>query len=493
MAPVIAALRAPAGAVRGARLHHRPAPRDARPGAGRCSGSRPDLDLGLMRRDQTLNGLAAAALAAVDGVLAARGPDWLLVQGDTTTAMAAALAAFHRRVRVGHVEAGLRTGDLQRPFPEEANRRIVDLLADALFAPTARCPRYAARRGVRPRARPRGGQHGDRRPAMSLLGRSSLTPQVRRGRRCWSRSTAARASARRWSGSSRRCAGSPSASRRCVWIYPVHRNPNVRGPAHEILGGLPNLELHEPFDYRELVRRLARCRFVLTDSGGIQEEAPTFGKPVLVLRETTERPEGVEAGVARLVGTDRRAIFAEAARAAAPREPLTAPWRARSTPTATAAPRERIAAILAGEPWTPFRPAGSRGQWMPVGGRAISWGRHGRSGAALHRRILRLRQRRRRGHPRRACSPVARPASGDLEVTVASGDPPRLHGSPRRARRGPGGDLPAVADDIRESGLVILGGGGLFQDYWDVPLAAASSRPASGGLPFYAGFACSPP
>ncbi len=140
------------------------------------------------------------------------------------------------------------------------------------------------------------------------------------------------------------------------WIYPVHRNPNVRGPAHEILGGLPNLHLHEPFDYRELVRRLMRCRFALTDSGGIQEEAPTFGKPVLVLRETTERPEGIEAGVARLVGADRETIFAEASRLLTSETAYLAMARA-GNPYGDGHAGERIAAILAGEPWTPFTPA----------------------------------------------------------------------------------------------------------------------------------------
>jgi UDP-N-acetylglucosamine 2-epimerase len=141
-----------------------------------------------------------------------------------------------------------------------------------------------------------------------------------------------------------------------AWVYPVHRNPNVRGPAHEMLGGLPNLELHDPFDYLELARRLKRCRFALTDSGGIQEEAPTFGKPVLVLRETTERPEGIEAGVARLVGTDRERIVAAAS------ELLTSPAAyeamARAVnPYGDGHAAERIAAILAGEPWTPFQAA----------------------------------------------------------------------------------------------------------------------------------------
>jgi UDP-N-acetylglucosamine 2-epimerase (non-hydrolysing) len=316
-------------------------------------GLRPDLDLRLMRPDQTLNGLTAAALAAIDGVLAAEAPDWLLVQGDTTTAMAAALAAFHRHVRVGHVEAGLRTGDLQRPFPEEANRRIVDLLADALFAPTARaCDTLLAEGSDPARVHVVGNTVIDALQTISgelsgphESGRTEVLVTVHR----------------------RESFGAPlieifSALRRLAesfpdvdWIYPVHRNPNVQGPAHEILGGLPNLHLHEPFDYRELVRRLMRCRFALTDSGGIQEEAPTFGKPVLVLRETTERPEGIEAGVARLVGADRETIFAEASRLLTSKTAYLAMARA-GNPYGDGHAGERIAAILAGEPWTPFAP-----------------------------------------------------------------------------------------------------------------------------------------
>jgi len=317
-------------------------------------GLRPDLDLRLMRPDQTLNGLTAAALAAIDGVLAAEAPDWLLVQGDTTTAMAAALAAFHRRIRVGHVEAGLRTGDLQRPFPEEANRRIVDLLADALFAPTDRARDTLLAEGSDPaRVHVVGNTVIDALQTIS----GELSDSLESGR------TEVLVTVHR-----RESFGAPlveifSALRRLAesfpsvdWIYPVHRNPNVQGPAHEILGGLPNLHLHEPFDYRELVRRLMRCRFALTDSGGIQEEAPTFGKPVLVLRETTERPEGIDAGVARLVGADRETIFAEASRLLTSETAYLAMARA-ANPYGDGHAGERIAAILAGEPWTPFTPA----------------------------------------------------------------------------------------------------------------------------------------
>jgi UDP-N-acetylglucosamine 2-epimerase (non-hydrolysing) len=315
---------------------------------------RPDLDLGLMRRDQTLNGLAAAALAAMDAVLADRAPDWLLVQGDTTTAMAAALAAFHRGVRVGHVEAGLRTGDLARPFPEEANRRVVDLLAAALFAPTERAGRALLAEGCDPaRVHVVGNTVID---ALRLLPQDPEGPPERPEVLITvHRRESFGAPLREIFAALRRLAESfPGVD----WIYPVHHNPNVRGPAFETLGGLPNLQLHDPFDYRELVRRLSRCRFALTDSGGIQEEAPTFGKPVLVLRETTERPEGIEAGVARLVGTDRERIFAAAAELLTSGEAYEAMARA-VNPYGDGHAAERIAAILAGQPWTPFRPSGA--------------------------------------------------------------------------------------------------------------------------------------
>jgi len=314
----------------------------------RLLGLVPDLDLRLMRPDQTLNGLASATLAAMDEVLAARAFDWLLVQGDTTTAMATALAAFHRGVRVGHVEAGLRTGDLARPFPEEANRRIVDVMAAALFAPTERAGRILLDEGsAAERVHVVGNTVIDALRTISRDLQETQEPEVLitvHRRESFGAPLLAIFAALR-----RLAEGFPGVR----FIYPVHKNPNVSGPARERLGGLPNLELHEPFDYRELVRRLMRCRFALTDSGGIQEEAPTFGKPVLVLRETTERPEGVDAGVARLVGTDPERIFAEAARLLTSEAAYLEMARS-VNPYGDGHAAERIAAILAGESWTPF-------------------------------------------------------------------------------------------------------------------------------------------
>jgi UDP-N-acetylglucosamine 2-epimerase (non-hydrolysing) len=314
----------------------------------------PDRDLRLMRSRQGLNDLAAAALTAMDETLAETAPDWVLTQGDTTTAMAASLAAFHRRVRVGHVEAGLRTNDLDSPFPEEANRRIADAVASALFAPTAGAASTLEASGCDPTkvhlvgntvvdalqmlagTLPSSPPPGQCEVLVTMHRRESFGEPVRQVLAALRRLAVAFPSVR--------------------WVYPVHPNPEVRGPAHEALGNLPNLELHEPFDYVELLARLARCRFVLTDSGGIQEEAPAFGKPALVLRETTERPEGVDAGVARLVGTDCERIVAAAT------ELLTSPaaYAAMSravNPYGDGLAAERIVAVLAGEPWTPFQPA----------------------------------------------------------------------------------------------------------------------------------------
>lgn len=265
---------------------------------------RPDHDLDLMRPNQALNELTARALRRADALLGELRPDWTVVQGDTTTAMATALAAFHQGLRVAHVEAGLRTGDLTAPFPEEANRRIIDLTGDLLLAPTSRAEEALLLEGCDPQKIVVTGNTvidalqwvstsmPDEPPANEVL------VTVHR----------------------RESFGEPLleilaaleelATRFCEtrWILPVHLNPNVGPVVRERLGGIENVRLEPPMRYDTLVRHLRRARFVLTDSGGLQEEAPTFGKPVLVLRDKTERPEGVEAGVARLVGTGRERI-----------------------------------------------------------------------------------------------------------------------------------------------------------------------------------------
>src|SRR5487761_2761449 len=276
---------------------------------------RPDFDLDVMRPDQSLAGLTAALFTGLDRVLAEVRPDWVLAQGDTTSAFAASMTAYYHGVRFGHVEAGLRTGDKRRPFPEEINRRIADLVADAHFAPTERARQALLREGC---------------PAATILvtGNTGIDALLDVAARPydWSAGPLAilppdrplvliTAHRRESFGAAFRdlCLALRDLAARfepegVQFIYPVHLNPNVRQPVGEILTGLPNVHLLEPLDYRDLVHLMKRSTLILTDSGGVQEEAPSFGVPVLVLRETTERPEGVEAGLAHLVGTRRARI-----------------------------------------------------------------------------------------------------------------------------------------------------------------------------------------
>jgi len=300
-----------------------------------------DVDLDLMRPGQTPNEVASRVFAAFDPVLAELSPDWVLVQGDTTTAMAASLAAFHRGIRVGHVEAGLRTGDLRNPFPEEMNRRVVDVVADAYFAPTRRAAEALAAEGVEP-------------GKIFQTGNTIVDALLEIAKRL---DTAEEEDLVLITTHRRESFGEPmtrvvraiarlaSAFPQTRFVHVVHPNPKVRAVV-EVNRGLPNVRLVEPLNYREFTDLLRRCRVVLTDSGGVQEEAPTFGKPVLVLREKTERPEGVEAGVARLVGTDPEAIFAHASRLLTDVDSRLA-MRARGNPYGDGHAAQRIADALA--------------------------------------------------------------------------------------------------------------------------------------------------
>lgn len=277
----------------------------------------PDFDLAVMRADQSLAFLTAAVVQGLDSVLAAERYDWVLVQGDTTTCMAASLAAFYHKVRVGHVEAGLRTGDKYQPFPEEINRRITTAVADAHFAPTSWAADNLLRENVQAATVHVTGNTvidalldvagRDFDPAGTPLeglpddGRLVLMTAHRR---------------ENFGAPIRDICGAvldlveefPDLR----VVYPVHLNPNIQGPVRELLGAHPRVTLLPPLDYLPLVQLMRRAHLVLTDSGGIQEEAPGLGKPVLVLRNTTERPEGVDAGTVRLVGTDRAAVAAAA-------------------------------------------------------------------------------------------------------------------------------------------------------------------------------------
>ena len=303
----------------------------------------PDIDLDLMRPDQSPSEVAARVLPALDSVLSERNPDWLLVQGDTTTAMAAALAAFHRRVRVGHVEAGLRTGDLSAPFPEEMNRRVVDLVASAHFAPTARAAAALRHEGV-----PESGVHLTGNTVVDAL----LQIAERQGPAeeedlvlvtAHRRESFGEPLARIVRAIARLAASFPQTR----FLHVLHPNPNVLAAVRQN-EGLANVELVQPLDYATLVRLMRRSRLILTDSGGIQEEAPTFGKPVLVLREKTERPEGIEAGVALLTGTDDETIVREASRLLSD-ETARRAMAARANPYGDGRASDRIADALWGQ------------------------------------------------------------------------------------------------------------------------------------------------
>lgn len=286
-------------------------------------GITPDIDLGLMTAGQSLNALSGQILTSVDAVLEQVRPDRVLVHGDTATAMAAALAAFHRRIPVGHVEAGLRTYDLQKPWPEEMNRRFVDIVSDLMFAPTEGSASNLAGERLGGRVVVTGNTVIDalHQAQAILAGDASLRTRIDRDLPDFNpdRRLVLVTGHRRESfggGFQDICdALLRLAARDDVEIvYPVHLNPNVREPVHRVLGGRSNIHLIAPQDYFPFVRLMQRADVILTDSGGVQEEAPALGKPVLVMRDVTERPEAIAAGVAELVGTNPDHIVEATAR-----------------------------------------------------------------------------------------------------------------------------------------------------------------------------------
>lgn len=269
-------------------------------------GLKPDVDLDLMIESQQLDDLAARVLGAMHEVLAEIRPDVLLVQGDTTTAMAAALSGFHAGVQVAHVEAGLRTGNARLPFPEEANRRIIDTVSDWVFAPTEPARATLLAEGHRPdRALLTGNTVVD---ACRLV--AARAAPVSRNDEVLITLHRRESHGEPLRGMLRAVAALAERYPAYRWTFPVHPNPAVRHAVAEILDGQERIERTESLDYPDLIAAIRRSKLVLTDSGGIQEEAPTFGTPVLVLRDATERPEGVAAGAARLVGTQPDAIVA---------------------------------------------------------------------------------------------------------------------------------------------------------------------------------------
>ncbi len=278
---------------------------------------KPDYDLDLMREDQTMAQISAGIFTHLDPILADFNPDWVLAVGDTTTVVTTSLLAFYRKIKFGHIEAGLRTHDKWHPFPEEINRRLATVTADLHFAPTEWSQGNLLREGIEPEKIFVTGN-----PVIDALRFVSVQPEPREVSRLLVEipkpGKLILVTAHR-----RENFGQPLenicralkqiATRGDVHIiYPVHLNPNVQEPVNRILAGIKNITLLPPLDYLPLVHLMKHATLILTDSGGIQEEAPSFGVPVLVMRETTERPEGVEAGSLKLVGTETNSIVREA-------------------------------------------------------------------------------------------------------------------------------------------------------------------------------------
>lgn len=283
----------------------------------------PEHDLDLMLPNQSLDTLSARLLTELGKVMDADRPDRVIVQGDTATAMIGALTAYYRKIPVGHVEAGLRSGNIYHPWPEEVNRKVVGAIADLHFAPTD-----TSRDALLAENVPAERIHVTGNTVIDALIEtrarvdsdaalaSTIAPIAARfaGKRIVAVTTHRRENfgegLKSVAQAVRRIADRPDVA----VIFPVHPNPNVRAPMSEVLGGVENVAMIDPLDYPNFVRLLSLCHFVMTDSGGVQEEAPALAKPVLVMRETTERPEGVAAGTAKLVGNDEEVIVTEASR-----------------------------------------------------------------------------------------------------------------------------------------------------------------------------------
>ena len=320
MAPLVAALRASTmfSPVLVSTGQHR----EMLDQALRVFGLRPDVDLELMAPQQTLSDLAARTLSHMSHALEEIEPAWVLVQGDTTTALASGLASFYARIPVAHVEAGLRSHHRYAPYPEEINRRMIDQLAEQLFAPTTSAAANLLDEGFAPaRVHVTGNTVVDAllqirpRLAESPVSVEGLDARQLAGRRM----VLVTAHRRESFGSElleifQALLDIASENPDVVVVYPVHLNPNVDGPARRILSDQDRVVLLPPVGYLEFISLLARSYLVLTDSGGVQEEAPTFGKPLLVMRSVTERPEGIHTGVAKLVGTSATVIHHEATR-----------------------------------------------------------------------------------------------------------------------------------------------------------------------------------
>src|SRR5438128_59895 len=327
-------------------------------------GITPDHDLRVMQHAQSLNHVTVAVIDGLRPVLEEEHPDWVLVQGDTTTTMAGGLGAFHHGCKVGHVEAGLRTHDKRDPWPEEMNRRVAGVLADVHFAPTPSSAQNLYREGVsKDRVYVTGNTVIDalqtvaempfdpggtplvdlaldgKRVIVATMHRREMTPEALQGV----------------------CLGLRAVAEEhpdVQIVIPVHRNPKVREPVHGALGDVANISLLDPLDYQPMIWLLRRSHFVITDSGGLQEEVTALGKPVIVIRGTTERPESVEAGNAVLVGADGQALASWATSLLADEQTYQA--MARSTnPYGNGDAAEKIVDILVARSLGPGRPSGS--------------------------------------------------------------------------------------------------------------------------------------
>ncbi|WP_051516474.1 non-hydrolyzing UDP-N-acetylglucosamine 2-epimerase [Herbaspirillum sp. RV1423] len=340
----------------------------------------PDHDLDVMLANQTLNGLCARLFDKIHPVLESERPDRILVHGDTTTATIAAMAAFHQRIPVAHVEAGLRTGNLSQPWPEEMNRRVVDVIGDYLFAPTRGAAENlrgenlsghiivtgntvidALHMTIR-RINQSAELQQDLDTAFAFLGSGRKILLVTGHRR-----------ENFGTGFAEVCEALATLSQRddIDIVYPVHLNPNVRGPVQQMLAALPNVHLIEPLDYLHFVRLMQHAHVVLTDSGGVQEEAPALGKPVLVMRDVTERPEAVASGTVRLVGTGRERIIAEVGQLFDSPQ-LHAEFSHKANPYGDGEAAARIAAALTGKSFIEFQ-SYSVSHRKPPGQRDISY------------------------------------------------------------------------------------------------------------------------
>ncbi len=321
-------------------------------------GIRADVDLDVMTPGQELSALTARLLERLEGLVAERSPDCIVAQGDTTSVLAAALVAFYRRVPLVHVEAGLRTGNLQAPWPEEFNRRVASLAAAVHCAPTERARAALVAEGISPQR-----IHVTGNPVVDAL--VWTVERERRAGAPWNEKYAAFAGKPLLliTGHRRENFGAPLANlcaavarladqfKEVSFVYPVHLNPRVQGPVHEALAGRPNVHLLPPLPYPQFVWLMDRSTLILTDSGGIQEEALSLGKPVLVAREATERPEALESGLVQLVGSDPQAIVQSASRLL---RQGTAPGAAapRPNPFGDGRAGERIVELIVRRAWT---------------------------------------------------------------------------------------------------------------------------------------------